>query len=336
MCCESPHIGVRLSCPRIQKAIKNYNRWKVKMGTQKSLFYGIVIAACSFLSNSALAEVETEENNNFSNRNILTPGTTIVNGVLPPGSSSIDLSSVTPDFVFNGTLAENTTNFHTISDQKVEGIFFATTDNFSSGIDTVLGTFDEANRFIVSDDDSSPFGNGLASALGGAINLDGSINLGVTGFPNTDFDGTEHPQIGDYELNIYLGFDSIDSFGFSGSDVDFFSFTGLTPGALMNAEITSAEFDTTLGLFDSDGNLIASDDDSGDGLLSLLEVAVSAEGVVNLAVSGYGDFVFLPDSHDQSGEYELTLTAVPTPAAVWLFGAGMLGLAGLGHRKNQT
>jgi hypothetical protein len=31
-----------------------------------------------------------------------------------------------------------------------------------------------------------------------------------------------------------------------------------------------------------------------------------------------------------------TITSVPLPAAVWLFGSGLLGLVGIARRKNST
>jgi hypothetical protein len=34
-------------------------------------------------------------------------------------------------------------------------------------------------------------------------------------------------------------------------------------------------------------------------------------------------------------DLRIQLTAVPVPAAVWLFGSGLIGLVGFARRKNQ-
>lgn len=296
------------------------------MQVKKSLFSGAVIIAYSLFSNIVLADFETESNNNFASRNTFGPGVLIVNGSL---EAINDLSQLTPDFTFTGPLQSGLTNFHTQPSLTAGTLFFGAIDNSASGVDTFLGTFDEFDSLIDTNDDGSPFGDGLADALGGTVNSDGSIRFGVTGCCD-NFDDT-HTESGDYDLFVYLGFDQLGN-----GDVDFLSFEGLTPGTVMKAEITSADFDTTLGLFDNAGSLIESDDDGGFDVLSLLNVVVPVDGILTFAVSGFSDFDFIPGSHDQIGDYQLTLTAVPVPAALWLFGSSMLGLIGLGHRKHQA
>lgn len=298
------------------------------MKLQKKL--GVALIAYALCTNFASAASETEGNNDFSTRNIFAPGTIVVDGEL---TRPTDLSSLTPDFTYQGTLSPNQILSYVKSGESSDTPFFAAIDNSDSGVDTVLGVFDENNKLIALDDDNSPFGNGLASAWGGQVNNGGTINLQITGYPSSDniddsFAGS-HNESGYFDLKVYLGFSSI-------ADVDFFSFTGLTPGALMKAEITSADFDTTLGLFDDAGNLIISDDDGGQGVLSKLVTTVSSNGVLNFAVSGYPDESFLFGSLSEFGQYQLTLTTVPVPAAVWLFGSGLLGLMGLGNRNRRN
>src|SRR5690606_22432760 len=65
--------------------------------------------------------------------------------------------------------------------------------------------------------------------------------------------------------------------GANAGDVDFFTFTGLPSGASFAAEVTlseTIEFDSVLGWFDAAGTLLAFDDDSAGGTLSLIEGTV--------------------------------------------------------------
>ncbi|HEY9650823.1 MAG TPA: hypothetical protein V6C95_09175, partial [Coleofasciculaceae cyanobacterium] len=96
----------------------------------------------------------------------------------------------------------------------------------------------------------------------------------------------------------------------SAGDTDFFSFSGLDAGSRFIAEITSGTFDSILGFLDDSGNILATDDDSGEGLLSLLEGTVPASGRLNLGVTGFADFG-LTGSHFQSGSYTLSLNTPP-------------------------
>ncbi|AEG02355.1 VPLPA-CTERM sorting domain-containing protein [Methylomonas methanica] len=293
---------------------------------------GFTLLAYALCTQSAFAIAETENNDDFTSRNILAPGILSVEGQLAPG---VDLSSLQPNFSFQTALTPDQVISQTITGQVVSTPFFAAIDNSTSGVDTILGVFDQTNTLISLNDDGSPLGNGLASAIGGQVNNDGTIKLQVTGFPNETF-STEpgsHSESGAFDLNVYLGIGSLADLGYG--DVDYFSFTGLTPDTAYKAEITSAEFDTTLGLFDANGNLILSDDDGGLGSLSSLTTMVDSTGTINLAVSGFGDFEFLFGSHIQSGQYQLTLTAVPLPASVWFLGSGLAALLGLSKRKRR-
>ena len=88
------------------------------------------------------------------------------------------------------------------------------------------------------------------------------------------------------------------------------------------AETISGDFDTILAVLASDGTLLEADDDAGVGLLSQLNVTASASGELYLAVTGYSDFD-LSGNHGESGDYELTVTIVPEPAALTLLLAGV-------------
>jgi hypothetical protein len=98
--------------------------------------------------------------------------------------------------------------------------------------------------------------------------------------------------------------------GVTGADVDFFTFTGLSPGAAFSAETldpTAAGIDTLLGWFDAAGALLDDDDDGAGGTLSKLAGTVPANGMLTFAVSGFGDDDFA-GSHTEDDPYELQLT----------------------------
>lgn len=215
--------------------------------------------------------------------------------------------------------------------------------------DTVLGARDLFDGISEYDDDGSPLGDGRASALYGISTNSGTISFAVTGYPDESFVGG-HGEFGEYEVFVdaydlfgdpvdsfseirILQPGAVDNFSFSDAnyingtydayidnslggdpgDVDFFTFTGLTPGAAFTAETVDPnvfEIDTYLGWFDSTGNLIASDDDGAGGTLSLLQGIVPNDGMLTFAVTGYSDDDFL-GNHSEDAEYELKLTLAP-------------------------
>lgn len=259
---------------------------------------------------AAFAASEIEFNDTFANRTVFDPGV-----VSADGSLDLLIDPGDADFVFNGTLDSGTTSPHTISAQTPGASFFGALDN-TGRIDTLLGTFDEFGMLLDINDDGSPFGNGLADALNGTVNADGSIRFGVTGFPDDTFAGA-HEQAGTYDLYVYLD-------TFFAADVDYLSFTGLTPGELVRARITSAGFDPVLGLFSAIGEQLAVNDDFGGNILSQLTVTVPVDGTIHLAVTGFADFNFSGD-HGAFGDYNLVVEAVPLPAA-WLLFAPAFGM----------
>jgi hypothetical protein len=213
--------------------------------------------------------------------------------------------------------------------------------------DTLLGIQDHFGSVYFIDDDSSPVGDGTASGVGGVETNSGSINFVVSGFGDDFFDGN-HQEIGDYEVfvDVYdFGDELIDSFSevatlapgifheysysefdwFGGSydvyidntvgpptagDVDFFTFTGLTPGAPFSAETfhnNPSAIDTLLGWFDDSGGLLTQDDDGGEGVLSKITGSVPSGGALTFAVTGFGDDGFV-GVHEEEDIYELRLT----------------------------
>ncbi len=213
--------------------------------------------------------------------------------------------------------------------------------------DTLLGVRNLFGSVYGVDDDGSPVGNGLASGLGGVPTNSGSIDFSVTGYTDESFVG-DHTEFGQYRvfIDVYDFFDDfietitadrtmqpgvVDDFYYEGdfdwnggsydvyidntiggaaADMDFFTFTGLSPGAAFTAQTADplmSTVDTRLGWFDEFGSVIDVDDDSGAGFLSLLDGVVPASGMLTFGVTGQGDNDFLGD-HNAEGTYELRLT----------------------------
>lgn len=214
--------------------------------------------------------------------------------------------------------------------------------------DTLLGIRNGFGAIYAIDDDGSPVGDGYASGIGSVPTNSGSIDFSISGVNDESFDGS-HSEQGQYRVyvDVYDLFDDpIDSFSelrtlapgvvhdFSfndfewlggsydvyidnalalTSDVDFFTFTGLTPGTQFlarTAHPVSGGVDTLLGLFDSSGVLLESDDDGAGGVLSRINGIVPAGGMLTFAVSGTGDDGFT-GSHTEDGSYELRLQIQP-------------------------
>ncbi len=111
-------------------------------------------------------------------------------------------------------------------------------------------------------------------------------------------------------------------------------------------------FDPVLTLFASDGTLLIRDDDSGIGFDALLSGTLDAGSYI-LALTQFNFFPSsINDTYSGNSQRGLTwsvtfvgaddaiisarngdVSAVPLPAAAWLFGSAMLGFAGL-RRKS--
>lgn len=118
----------------------------------------------------------------------------------------------------------------------------------------------------------------------------------------------------DLEINNFFG---------PPSDVDFWRFGGLPPGAVFDAEIIGADFDTVLALYNASGEAVAADDDGGVGVLSRLAGLTPASGEVVLAVTAFPDYGFA-GVHSVNGQYELRLTVIPEPGTVTVMLAAAL------------
>ena len=159
---------------------------------------------------------------------------------------------------------------------------------------------------------------GSAQAVGSLFGLDGVINVfGVRGVIEI--------------FGLPIGDDN---------NADFYSFEITVPNQVVTLRVDTPEGpllnnDPVVALYGTTSLQLINDDDSGPGYDSLLSFAVSAPGLYYAAVSGYDDFDFDGIADDSGGIpstnflYNLQISAVPVPvpAAGWLLGSALLGLA---------
>jgi hypothetical protein len=108
------------------------------------------------------------------------------------------------------------------------------------------------------------------------------------------------------------------------------------------------EFDTVLALYDDAGALLGQNDDCGSGgtRTSCLQFPSLAAGDYIAGVTGYPGS-FLPDWMLSNAPFtggkdvvfeltvrELPVSAVPVPAAIWLFGSALIGFVGMSRRTS--
>ena len=209
------------------------------------------------------------------------PVTSVATGTLTPGSLGTPGSVAT----FSLTSGAGGLTF------GAGDTFFVALDNDIGGgfADTTLGSFGAGGlgggALIGLDDDNSPFGDGRASAMGGFVNPDGSIELAVSGYPDFDFDGFNdfdgpplpHGESGDFEVLVAVGDDA----------------NAIIASALRDLEAATAFVDDTL-LVGGDGILVQIDPTTLD-VLNAYDLATTTGGAVwnveGLAFDGTNIFV---------------------------------------------
>jgi len=157
-----------------------------------------------------------------------------------------------------------------------------------------VGLYDSFATLVASDDDS---GTGFDSVLNYQVQADGEYYAVVQGFgsgfasdPFTAGTGGGVGSTGEYDVAFTIAIETFaDSLG-----------TGL---------------DTYVGLYDSFGTLLASDDDSGTGFDSVLNYQVQADGEYYAVVRGFGSgFASDPFTAGTGGgigsigEYDVTIS----------------------------
>jgi hypothetical protein len=223
--------------------------------------------------------------------------------------------------------------------------------------DTLLGIRNMSGQITQTDDNGSLIGSGTASGIVGAPTNMSSLAFSVTGSGDAQFTGA-HAQSGQYEVFVDV-FSSdgapvaslneirtlqaglVNSFSFTGTDdwiggtydvnidnlineptggdVDFFTFTGLAPGATFRAETSDpmSDLNTFLYWYNAAGAVIGIDDNSGPGSFSRLDGVVPENGQLTFAVTGFGDIVngMPAGEHTEDGSYQLAILTTPAFSA---------------------
>ena len=215
---------------------------------------------------------------------------------------------------------------------KTDGINFSGSINVNSTTEVVLNDFDEAllsGTTTVQDGGILTADNGLVNTGSGLLQGVGTLNAnvtnsavlssGISGIGMLTVDGDLQQTI-DGTLTIELGGLLI------GTEYDVLDVMGT---ATLGGTLDVDWFDLGGGLFD------ASLGDSFDILSA--EAFVGEFDLLSLAVLGEGlnwkmDYLF-----DEIGTTDIArltvVSSVPVPAAVWLFGSGLIGLIGVARRK---
>ncbi|VAW58866.1 hypothetical protein MNBD_GAMMA11-627 [hydrothermal vent metagenome] len=161
---------------------------------------------------------------------------------------------------------------------------------------------------------------------------DASTGTALAGFDSTPISGTYNDETGDLNMVLGLTGDATGTVTLSGTG---FFFDAGNPNTLSNATTLSAVFSNpTASLFNTTivfDNIIeccagaSPAPNSFDGALMSLWGADFPSGTPGLAVVAGGPEIGL--------DLRIEVSAVPVPAAVWLFGSGLIGLVGIARRR---
>lgn len=224
----------------------------------------------------------------------------------------------------------------------------------AGGLDTLLRLTEPDATSFVDDDSNVP----LLSAVVTTAQSSGTFTATVTGFGDSDFNGSGHIENGPFRLVVTSAPSALELPGANGNaasaqtliftggaartdgelaapggDVDWYAFNAVA-GELITGEL-AAGFDSTLGLFGPDGTtLLAFDDDDFVGFGSALYLIAPVTGTYYFAVSGFPDTTFGPNSpNTEVGSYILVVSGgstIPTPGT-----AALLGFAGLAAARRR-
>ncbi|MCG8015847.1 MAG: VPLPA-CTERM sorting domain-containing protein [Candidatus Thiodiazotropha sp. 'RUGA'] len=140
----------------------------------------------------------------------------------------------------------------------------------------------------------------------------------------------------DYNVDLTLGqthtFNHLhtDTYDYSGAFADTGTFE-LSNAGSVNVSITDNELTSVVDLlsvsafavYDSNSNVLFSTSDLVTTVIPLSDLAI---GVYTLQFVGSADGVF-------GAAYDVTVSAVPLPAAAWLFGTALLGFVAFSARR---
>jgi len=133
-------------------------------------------------------------------------------------------------------------------------------------------------------------------------------------------------------------------------DMDFLAFNGAAgTGIQLTLASSSPGLDPNLEIWDPLGNLIEATSCSGNTAnIYRSPILCSVSPTLNLTETGIYKIGLNDAGWNETGNYRLGLSclygvcpsaapsAVPLPPAVWLFGSGLLGLASIVRRRNQS
>jgi Ca2+-binding RTX toxin-like protein len=246
-----------------------------------------------------------------------------------------------------------------------ERVVFQTIAWEMSGLDTILRVFDEAGNELAWDDDSGGGLNSLIdfTAPEAGVYAVGISSFANSFYdPLVEGSGQDGFSTGDYVLSVTLGTSLLDLVepndtlfeapdytarlrdegslaltGFLGDnpnvspaadEVDLVLFE-LGAGERVVFETIAWEIsglDTILRVFDEAGNELAWDDDSGDGLNSLIDFTAPEAGVYAVGISSFANFDYDPlvegsgENGSSTGEFILSVTLAPPDEPSIIFG----------------
>lgn len=226
------------------------------------------------------------------------------------GSTALSATGIAYGDSVSGALSEsdltggNYADFYTFSGNAGDAVVL---DHTTGDFDSYLYLYDPEGVLAAYNDDYNSTSRSLINYI---LPSSGIYTIEVTSF--------EQGETGNYLLKLELGGgrtmeeiswgDSLDrdlsladglSRLQSGALADDYNFTG-DVGDIAVIELSSGEYDTYLYLYDTNGELVAYNDDYGDGSNSLIAYVLLEAGSYTVEVSSYAE--------NETGQYRITLT----------------------------
>ncbi len=158
-----------------------------------------------------------------------------------------------------------------------------------------------------------------------SINAFGTITIvAQSGY---SFDAMHVAQFGDYQLSG------------SGATNNVSGTLSVSDSNNASTASTDALFVTGLGINDGqthEWQATAGFDLSTAMWSNVNSIELSLDSLLSASTSTTGESAFTQSKFVGGGMVTIETSAVPVPAAVWLFGSGLLGLAGIARRSNRT
>ena len=246
--------------------------------------------------------------------------------------ADIQVTAGSTSFVWQNPGDREFDTFDYDSSQDLTGEFAGGIDPGSSSWQVeFFDEFDDTNTGDANPNNDSPFDSQstnvdmIFEAYSEVVDTIGDFDLGSLSIGDTN------NSIGEFALpSLY------DTYTITLNEEGLFTFfVDEDPGGFVGTNI-----DTEIGIFDSAGNVIAEDDDRGNGLYSGIFDLQLAAGDYTLAVAPHldgasfeNDFVVNPGT--LTGDYVISasLVSIPEPGTMALLGFGCIGLMANRRRK---